>query len=480
VDSYSGEGGVLTVPEGPLWIVPVPAGSPQRVDELSVSDAAWSRDGQQLVYTKGYDLYLARWDGTQPRKLLTSQGFTFQPTFSPDNTRVRFSTNDFGNGSQSLWEVALNGTGLRPLLAGWHRDPGECCGRWTTDGRYYLFTAFREGRSDIWAIQEKAGFLRRNSDVPLQVTTGPLNYIAPAPSQDDSRLFVIGEQPRAELERYDAKSGHFESYLSGISGGQIDISRDGRWVVYVTYPDDSLWRSRIDGSDKLQLIHPPMRTAVPRWSPDGKRIAFVAVQPGRLGKIYVISAEGGTPEELLPRSSDVLDDPNWSPNGESIIFANYPPVVVGGTLAEYAIGQVDLKNSSVSNIAGTTGMFAPRWSPDGRYLSSFTADSHKLMLLDLKTGQWSELSTGKNLNYPNWSRDGKFVYFEDIGESGPEIVRVSITDRKREHVIALKNVPRVYLSFSGQPWNGLAPDNSPIIMRDVGNREIYSLELQLP
>jgi serine/threonine protein kinase/Tol biopolymer transport system component len=481
VQSYTGEGGILAGPEGPLWIVPVPAGSPRRVDELKVGSAAWSRDGQQLVYTKGSDLYLARWDGTQPRKLLMSKGFAVQPTFSPDNTRIRFSTFDFGDGSQSLWEVAVNGTGLRPLLSGWHRDAGECCGRWTTDGRYYLFLAFREGRSDIWAIQEKAGFFRRNSDVPLQVTTGPLNYSAPAPSQDGSRLFVIGEQPRAELERYDAKSGHFESYLSGISGGQIDISRDGRWVVYVTYPDDSLWRSRIDGSDKLQLIHSPIRAAVPRWSPDGKRIAFVAVQPGRLQGIDVISAEGGTPEQLLPRSSYALDDPNWSPNGESIIFAQYAPMAVaGGTLADYAIGQVDLKNSSVSNIAGATGMFAPRWSPDGRYLSSFTADNHKLMLLDLTTGQWSELSTGKSLNYPNWSRDGKFVYFEDIGESGPEIARVSITDRKREHVVALKNIPRVYLWQSGQPWNGLAPDNSPIIMRDVGNREIYSLELQLP
>lgn len=124
-------------------------------------------------------------------------------------------------------------------------------------------------------------------------------------------------------------------------------------------------------------------------------------------------------------------------------------------------------------------MFAPRCSPDGRFLSSFTADSHKLMLLDLKAGQWSELSTGRILNYPNWSRDGKFVYFEDIGDGGPEIARVSITDRKREHVVALKNVPRVNLQ-SNQPWNGLAPDNSPVIMRDVGSREVYSLELQLP
>ena len=54
------------------------------------------------------------------------------------------------------------------------------------------------------------------------------------------------------------------------------------------------------------------------------------------------------------------------------------------------------------------------------------------------------------------------MYFEDIGDGGPEIARVSITDRKREHVVALKNVPRVNLQ-SNQPWNGLAPDNSPVI-----------------
>ena len=58
--------------------------------------------------------------------------------------------------------------------------------------------------------------------------------------------------------------------------------------------------------------------------------------------------------------------------------------------------------------------------------------------------------------------------------------RVSIATRKKERVALLKGIARVNLAGSNAPWNGVAPDGSPLIMRDVGNREIYSLELQLP
>jgi len=125
-------------------------------------------------------------------------------------------------------------------------------------------------------------------------------------------------------------------------------------------------------------------------------------------------------------------------------------------------------------------MLAPRWSPDGHYISTFSADTEKAMLLELSTGRWSELATGTILLYPNWSLDSKYAYFEDLGADGPEIDRVSVATRKKERVAVVKGIPRVPMLESGAPWNDLAPDGSPLIMRDVGNRELYSLELQLP
>jgi Tol biopolymer transport system component len=125
-------------------------------------------------------------------------------------------------------------------------------------------------------------------------------------------------------------------------------------------------------------------------------------------------------------------------------------------------------------------MTAPRWSADGRVLTAFTVDARKLMLFDFTAGKWSELTTGKALQYPNLSRDGKYTYFEDIGESGPELDRVSVTDHKRERVLGFKDIPRVFMSESGSPWNGLDFDGSPLIMRDVGIQEIYALDLEFP
>ena len=67
-----------------------------------------------------------------------------------------------------------------------------------------------------------------------------MNNSGPVPSADGKRLFVIGAQLRGELARYDRKSGEFVPYLSGISADGVDFSKDGKWVVYVEYPDGTL------------------------------------------------------------------------------------------------------------------------------------------------------------------------------------------------------------------------------------------------
>jgi Tol biopolymer transport system component len=367
---------------------------------------------------------------------------------------------------------------LRPLLPAWHQEPGECCGSWTVDGRYFFFAANRNGRSDVWALEEKSGLLYNKSQLPLQITAGPVSYSAPVASPDRSRLFVIGEQPRAELQGYDPRLKQFAPYLGGVSAGEIDFSRDGQWIAYKAYPDDTLWRSRLDGSEKLQLSSPPMLAANPRWSPDGKQVAFVGSSPGAVAKLFLVSSEGGIPEELIPADKENEDDPQWSPDGSSLLFAQYGQFA--GDPSEYSIQKVDLRTRQLSTFPGSMGMFAPRLSSDGRILTSFTVDAHKLLLFNFTAGKWSELTIGKSLQVPNLSRDGKYIYFEDMGESGPELDRVNLTERKRERVLGLKDIPRVLMTESGNPWNGLDLDGSLLIMRDVGIEEIYALDLEYP
>ena len=480
VDSFSGEGGIVTGGEAPLWAVPVPAGSPRRLGDFSASDAAWSPDGQQLAYTSVHDLYLANRDGTQPRKLAHLPGYPYSPRFSPDGATIRYTVRDPNTLAFSIWEVQRDGTRPHALLPGFHQDPGEWRGKWTADGRYYFFSALRNGRSDIWVLQEKLGLLHKRNPNPIPITSGPISYDYPAPSLNGNRVFAIGQQSRAELQRYDLRTHNFQPYLSGISAGQIDVSKDGQWIAYVAYPENTLWRSRMDGSEKLQLTYPPLVAAMPRWSPDGKQIAFTGPLPGKTMKVLTISTQGGTPTELLPEDKNTEDDPTWSPDGKTMILAIYPPQGFGGSTGDYSIQQLNLQARKTSTLPGSSGLWAPRWSPNGRYISAFTTDDSKLMLFEVSTGQWSQLSTQKEMNYPNWTPDSAYVTYEEDGEDGPELVRVNIASHKKERVLGLKDIPRVSLSISSSPWNGVAPDGSPLIMRDVGNREFYSLELELP
>ena len=149
---------------------------------------------------------------------------------------MRFTVGDSFTTNSSLWEARNDGSDVHPLLPGWNNPSQECCGNWTPDGRYYVFQSIRGGTSNIWALPERSSFWRKRSHGPVQLTAGPLNFSNPVPSRDGRKLFVQGYQPRAELVKYNLKTGEFLPYLSGLSAGDLDFSRDGTWVTYVTYP----------------------------------------------------------------------------------------------------------------------------------------------------------------------------------------------------------------------------------------------------
>jgi Tol biopolymer transport system component len=168
-------------------------------------------------------------------------------------------------------------------------------------------------------LADSNSFRRKVARVPVQLTTGPLAYDHALPSQDSRRIFVTGLQARGELVRYDSRTRQFLPFLSGISVDEVDFSPDGQWVTYVTVPEGTLWRSRVDGSERLQLTNAPLFAILPRWSPDGKQIVFSGGQYGKAWKISLVSAQGGGVQELLPENIGEMD-PTWSSDGKSIAF----------------------------------------------------------------------------------------------------------------------------------------------------------------
>ena len=462
------------VGEWPLWVQPVLGGSPRRVGDLSAHFAAWSADGKQIVYGSGSDLRVARADGSESRKLTSTEGIPELPRWSPDGRRIRFTLKNAKDNSVSLWEVEADGTNLRPLLPGWNSTPAECCGNWTADGRYYFFQSTRNGATGIWALTEERGLFRMAVREPLQITTGPIDFSKPLPSRDGKKLFAIGDLRRGELIRYDGKLGQTVPFLQGMSIEHLDFSRDGEWVTYVAYPEATLWRSKVDGSERLKLTSEPMQAALPRWSPDRKQIAFTAALPGQPWKLYVISADGGTMQPLLPELRTETDA-TWSYDGNQLAFGFIP--LDSTSSAMRGIHIHDLRAKQTSMLPGSEDLYAPRWSPDGRYISAISIDNQRLMLFDLATKRWEEVAK-THVVYPFWSRDGKYVYFGTSIKGDTAVMRVRIKDRHLEQVANIHTIKIANGVFG--PWIGLAPDDSPLMLRYVGTQEIYALDLQLP
>jgi serine/threonine protein kinase len=223
------------VDDSPLWILPLPTGAPRRLGGLLGHTATWSPDGKQILFMNGQDIYLARNDGTESRKIASVHGDAFWPRWSPDGLVIRFSVFDTATYTASLWEMQADGTHLHTLLSGWNNFPQECCGNWTPDGKYFVFQAARNGRTQIWSVSDKPELFRQSRWVPAELTSGPVSYFLPVPSVDGKKLFVLGSQPRGELQRFNQRSQQFETFLSGMSVDNVDFSRDGKWVTYTTY-----------------------------------------------------------------------------------------------------------------------------------------------------------------------------------------------------------------------------------------------------
>ena len=351
-----------------LWEEPIVGGSPRRLGSIgSGESAALSPDGRQLIYVQDRELHLAARDGTEIRKIATFGGTPSSVHWSPDGRRISVSIAGLDGKPTRLWEVQADGTGLRQVLPGWNPSWSTSHGIWTADGTYFVFLANRK----IWVVREKMGFLRRGSREPVELNIGLLAPDYPLPSADGKRLFFEGFQARSEFVSYDLKSGRFGLELPGISGRGLEFSKDGKWISYVSVPEGTLFRAAADGSQRLQLTWPPLLVSTARRSPDGRQIAFAASLPGKPLRIYVVPADGGSPEQVTNGEAGKHGDfdPTWSPDGATLAFGT-PTIDKPNEECRHVI---DVKMYLVSTLPGSQGMLSPRWSPDGHWIQGHSS-----------------------------------------------------------------------------------------------------------
>jgi serine/threonine protein kinase len=469
ITGISPDGSSLLVLDGDglanqLWSVPLPSGEPRRLGTIRGQWASYFPDGR-LLFLQGTDLYTAEADGSGVRKLLTVGDHADCPRVSPDGKRIALLA--FAPKEQLLFlaEAASDGSDFHEILRGTPTAQVRCAS-WTSDAKYLVT---RRG-GDVTLLPMVGRSLPGNRTA-IQLTRGPLFYSSVSPSLDRKRIFAVGSLQKAELIHYDFKSKQFTPFLSGISATAPTFSRDGRWVTYLSYPDHSLWRSRADGSDRLQLTYPPTLATCSSISPDGSRVVFGTDN----GNLYTVHLDGTSLQEIATRTGTDPSWPSWSPEGNSVVFES----LIGGRSEKDSNSRqleiFDLQNGTrtpVSSIQGTAG--GAVWlTPETLVVA--TEDGKKLLKLDVKSGRQTELLSDTILGFAG-SPDLRFIYYIS-GGSEAKAMRIRLTDHQVEEIVSLKELrPPV------GDWGafGVAPDGSPIFSRDIGSQEVYALTVRWP
>jgi len=255
-----------------LWIMPVDGGSPRQLtagpgpDELP----SISRSGSIVFANERWRslLIVHNLITGQTREIFTHNWYLWAPAISPDGRELAFSLSE-KDGSWHIWAVSTAGGAPRQLTSG---PLPEVYPRFTPDGAYVVYCTWSPEVDRIWRV-------------PL--AGGPPAALTPARDDDD---------------------------------GYADVSPDGKWLAFARSEKGSthIYVAPLDGGEAKRLTDFP--STVPRWSPDGRFIAFSSNR-GLDGGVFLIGAKGND----MRRISETGGWPVWWPDGKRLGFLHLGP-----------------------------------------------------------------------------------------------------------------------------------------------------------
>jgi Tol biopolymer transport system component len=448
---------------GTLWTASMLGGEPRILTDHLAQYAGWSPDGRAIIFSDQSTLYKIDEDGRNLRKIWDAPGELKALSFSPDGRQlsvtVGLASIRSGAYGTRLWSVRADGQNAHPLRLDWPANANQYSGQWTPDGRHFLFSSGREGRSNLYELVTPPWFAFWRKPTAVRVTGNQLPILAAAPMRDSHGLFVLGKTDEGAMRAYDPRSKKLLPYLDDLSMIEFVISPDRQWMAYTEYPTRHLWKSRLDGSERVQLTS--STADMEQWSPDGKWLAYTDMQ-----NVYMVSAAGGAPQQLTPDAMDGVA-PSWFPDGKSIAFNNFPY-----PNKPFRIHVIDLATRRISDMPGADRYYIPSWSPDGNYMVAMAPDPSRMVLYSALTKTWKDLrSFDVPAGYWTWASDSKSIYMVLVGGQNG-IYQLTVPQGEWKQLCGLDGVNNLRGADS---YLSLTPDGQPAIMSRTGVGQIYSL-----
>ena len=414
---------------GGIFVMGATGESVKRLTDFGYNPS-WSPDGRQIVFAMegpsapsgraitDSQLWIADVSSGEKRQLTKPAVVpdAVQPQWSPHRHRIAYWA--VRGGQRDVWTVAADGSTPVAVTQDAHLDWSPV---WSPAGDYLYFSSDRGGSMNLWrvAIDEKSGKVLGR---PEPITT-PSPYSGPAAiSRDGRRLAYVQQVSTQNIQKvaFDAAAEKVVGQPAWVTQGPkqvvtCDLSPDGEWLAFWTAGrQEDIFLLKTDGSELRQLTDDAHRDRRPRWSPDGKRIAFYSNRSGKY-EAWTIHPDGSGLEQLTydPRGS-VLS-PIWSPDGARVAYSasGASPFIMEVAKPWKEQSPKELPHSSVPG----QWFEVWSWSPDGRKLAgheSSAGRSEGVTVHDLDS-QRSEKLTGFGV-LPVWLKDSRRLIFSEQGK----------------------------------------------------------------
>jgi TolB protein len=344
-----------------IWTVDLRTGALRQLTFSTDDDEypAWSPDGKDIVYTGGpwgkRDLWVIAAAGSTPRRISRQSGPAGACAYEPGGETLICHRYDFGSGD--LFRMRVEDGGITTLTSGkaWDYKPNT-----SPDKAAIAFSRAEEGPSRIWLLPAAGGRARPLTNSPADDRWPTWN------AAGDRLLFHRMVERGVAIKALERGTGKI-STLVDESESPLQASFDPRAarMVYCSQSESGKLLKILDiaTGERRTLATGPGEACYPRWSPDGKRIAYVGKANGRW-EVGVVNPDGSARQLLTEGMSSLhgMDGPiDWSPDSARLLFQSDTDPF------EARIYVVDVNTREVESV--TDGPWfdeAPSWSADGK------------------------------------------------------------------------------------------------------------------
>ena len=364
---------------------------------------------------------------TMARAITFDDALSHDPSWSPDGRWIVYVSDAEGPDGVSgerLWIApATGGEPQRRLTAGHGGDESfsDYYPAWSPDGEHIAFSSNRGDETHIWVVPASGGELRRVTRIPLDVLP-----VATSPrwAPDGSHLAFAGAADGGDVEIFLVPSDGGERRrftFDAMSNSHCDWSPDGRELAYgsVRSGARAIWIAPLDGSAEPRLLETGLpdgsMSQWPRYSPDGRWVAFQAVLPsdpqGIVATTWVVAAAGGQAVQITSAMRMSAFVPAWSPEGTHLAVAGY-------AAPEGYLAIVPADSGAVQRLAPSAPFAPPAWSRDGSLLAYVTDDGDLAVISH--TGSTPRVVVHADLRPrgPSWSPDGASLALSTASADG--------------------------------------------------------------